>query len=189
MHSKPSDDRASPPIVPGAIVLLLLAAIGGTGTTARADGQTLLKHPTPLTRITLSTDIDAPPDPDDPGTGGSFENSTYFQNKLADASQIRACVTAVRAAASAWANGLGLTPAFEEIRFASVSIHYVKPGLNGLFSIDYQVEGGVKAKVRVDFYRLDATEISPEAVPELLGTYRIADLQDALDRALRCAPK
>ena len=49
MHSKPSDDRTSPPIVPGAIVLLLLAAIGGTGTPARADGQKLFKHPTPLT--------------------------------------------------------------------------------------------------------------------------------------------
>jgi hypothetical protein len=189
VHSKPLDDRTFPPIIPGAIVLLLLAVIGGTGTPARADGQKLFKHPTPLTRITLSTDIDAPPDPDDPGTGGSFENSTYFQNKLADPSQIRACVAAVKAAASAWANGLGLTPAFEEIKGAAMSIHYVKPELSGLFAIDYQVEGGIKAKVRVDFYRLDATEVRPEAVQELLGTYRIAGLQDALDRALRCAPK
>ena len=38
-----------------------------------------------------------------------------------------------------------------------MSIHYVKPELSGLFAIDYQVEGGIKAKVRVDFYRLDAT--------------------------------
>jgi hypothetical protein len=70
-----------------------------------------------------------------------------------------------------------------------VTIQYVKPGLNGLFSINYQVEGGIKAEVRVDFYRLDATEVRPEAVPELLGTYRIADFQDALDKALKCVTK
>ena len=49
VHSKPLDDRTFPPIIPGAIVLLLLAVIGGTGTPARADGQKLFKHPTPLT--------------------------------------------------------------------------------------------------------------------------------------------
>ena len=67
-------------------------------------------------------------------------------------------------------------------------IHYVKPELSGLFAIDYQVEGGIKAKVRVDFYRLDATEVRPEAVQELLGTYRDSGPQDALEK-LRCAPK
>jgi hypothetical protein len=136
VHPKPSRDRTvSPPIIPGAIVLVLAAEFGGAGTLTRAAGETPLRHPTPLTRITLSTDIDAPLDAEDPGSGGSFDNSAYFQNKLADVSQIRACVADVRAAASTWAKGVGLTPAFEEVKSASLSIHYVKPSLQGLFAV------------------------------------------------------
>jgi hypothetical protein len=34
-----------------------------------------LRNPLPLTRIKLVTELDAPIDKDDPGTGGSFDNS------------------------------------------------------------------------------------------------------------------
>lgn len=46
----------------------------------------ILKNPLPLTRVALLTDLDAPADDVDPGTGGAFDNTAFFQNKLTDAS-------------------------------------------------------------------------------------------------------
>lgn len=186
MGRKPSHNRR---VVDISFVLALLVAIGESETSPQAADRKLPSHPTPLTRITLSSDVDSPVDADDPGTGGAFNNTAYFQNKLANASQIRVCVNSVKAAASVWAAGLGLTPAFEEVKPAAFSIHYVKPSLSGLFAVSYQVDDGVKAKVRVDFYRLDGSQVEPETVQQLLGSYKIADFQDALDKALRCDTK
>jgi hypothetical protein len=186
MGRKPSHNRG---VVNTSFIVGLLAAIGESATLSQAGVGKLPSHPTPLTRITLSSNVDAPVDADDPGTGGAFNNTAYFQNKLANASQIRVCVNSVKAAASAWAAGFGLTPAFQEVKPAAFSIHYVKPSLSGLFAVEYQVDDGVKAKVRVDFYQLDGSEVEPETVQELLGSYKIADFQDALDKALRCDTK
>jgi hypothetical protein len=145
-----------------------------------------LKNPLPLTRITLVSDIDAPLDKDDPGTGGSFDNSAYFQNKLADEKAIAVCVDQIEASSAGWAKSVGLSRSFRERQPTSLSLHYGKPDLPGIFTVNYTVTEKVQAKVRVDFYRLDGSMQSPEAAKPLLTTYQIASFQDSLDKALQC---
>jgi hypothetical protein len=160
--------------------------ITGAALAASACFAKPLTNPLPLTRITLVTDIDTPIDKDDPGTGGSFDNSAYFQNKLADEKAIAVCVDQIEASSTQWAKSVGLTRSFRERQPNSLSVYYGKPNLPGIFAVYYTVTEKIQAKVRVDFYRLDGSKQSPEAAKPLLITYQIATFQDSLDRALQC---
>ncbi len=143
----------------------------------------------PLTSVALVADLDAPPDKDDPGTGGSFETGAYFQTRLSDARSIQACIDPIERAASDWAAGLGLARSLRDRTGAGLTLHYAKTGVAGFFAVIYHVEQQVKARVRVDFIILDGTTQSPELARDLLGTYRIAALEDALDKAIKCNGK
>jgi hypothetical protein len=95
-------------------------------------------------------------------------------------------MSSVEKAAANWASGLGLSRADRDQAASALTLHYAKPGLKGFFAVNYQVDQGVKERVRVDFILLDGSSRSPELARELLGTYRISALQDALDAALKC---
>ena len=145
-----------------------------------------LMNPLALTQIKLVSDVDAPDEPDDPGTGGSFDNSNYFQNKLADDAAIGACIDEIEASAISWAGTVGLTRGFRDRKPSSLTLHFSKPDLQGIFTLRYAVAERVQAKVRVDFYRLDGAPQAPEAARPLLNAYRIATFQDGLDKAILC---
>lgn len=139
-----------------------------------------------MTSISLVTDIDAPPEDDNPGTGGAFDNAAYFQNKLADPTAVSACTDRIETSATHWAQTTGLDRSFRERQTTSLVLHYVKPGMPGLFALNYTVTERVKARVRVDYFSLNGTKQSPEIVKELISTYQIAAFQDDLDKALIC---
>lgn len=159
--------------------MFLLTAL--LGESAAADRKEV-----PLTSIALVADLDAPIDKVDPGTGGSFETGAYFQTRLADARSIQTCMDPIEHAASDWATGLGLVRSLRDRTGESLTLHYAKTGLAGFFAVTYRVELQVKARVRVDFIILDGTQRSPELARDMLGTYRIAALQDAFDKAIKC---
>jgi hypothetical protein len=158
--------------------------LAGTALSA-ARGQQAL----PLTSVALQGSIDAPLDPDDPGTGGGFSTSSFFKTRLADPGAIGACAARIEEAAAGWARGLNLSRSLRDLSASDLTLHFSRSGLPGFFAVSYRVEARVRARVRVDFYRLDGEAQAPETVQELLGPYRIAALQDALDEAIRCGGK
>ena len=165
------------------IATVLLA--GGQVIAQPSTGQ-VLQNPLPLARTVIVTDIDAPPETDDPGTGGGFDISSYFQNKLTSPANLSACIADVETAVSQWAMGLGLSRTLKQSQPASLMLHYVKDDLPGLFAIAYDVTEGIRARIAVDFYSLDGAERAPELAIELNTTFRVAELQDALDIAMSC---
>lgn len=166
-------------------LLFSIAVVAALNGAVDADDQ-VLQNPLPLTRVALVSDLDAPLDPDDPGTGGGFQIGTYFQTKLASANAIATCTDGIETTVAAWAKALGLTRMLKDRTATTLSLHYSKTDLPGLFSVRYAVKAQATAQVRVDYYRLDGAEQAPESALDLLDPYRIAALQDDLDKALRC---
>jgi hypothetical protein len=163
-----------------ASLAMLLVSGAGAQPPSEADRRTV-----PLTSVALVASLDAPPDPDDPGTGGGFETQAYFETRLADARAIHACMDPIEHAVADWSGRMGLFRDLRDRTASSLTLHYVKSGLAGFFAVTYRVEQQVKARVRVDYILLDGTR-SPELARDLLSTYQIASLQTSLDGALRC---
>ncbi|MGH2343541.1 hypothetical protein ACRC7T_18945 [Segnochrobactraceae bacterium EtOH-i3] len=137
----------------------------------------------------MSADLDIPPFADDPGTGGGFEAETYFLTRLVDAESIRSCLDPVEQVAADWAGGFGLVRNLRDRTATTLTLHYGKGGMPGFFSVSYQIENSIKARVRVDYIALDGSTRSPEFARDLLDTYSIAKFQTSLDAALRCKGK
>jgi hypothetical protein len=150
-------------------------------------GSEGLSNPLPLMRTALVTDIDAPISDDDPGTGGGFETSTYFQAKLAAPSAIMICIDAIEHTATKWAGDVGLVRGFKERGETTLTLHYTKADLPGLFAMRYEVKALSSAFVRVDYYSLDGSKQAPETAAALLDRYHISSFQDDLDKALFCS--
>lgn len=165
----------------GVLVVLTLALNHPMAARAQDTGGTV-----PLTSEALVADLDAPLDPDDPGTGGGFEIGAYFQTRLTDGRAIRSCADTIERAAGGWATDQGLSVALRERTDVGLTLHYVKPGVPGFFSVIYRVERQVRARVRVDYIALDGTRRSPELALELIDTFHIAAAQKAMDAAVRC---
>lgn len=146
------------------ITLVALLLVWTTVARAQPGGQQAV----PLTSVSLIADIDTPPYPDDPGTGGGFETQAYFQTRLGGS--IGVCLDPIEQATAGWAKDLGLNRALRDRTATALTMHYGKVDLPGFFSVRYQVEQSIKARVRVDYVMLDGTTRSPEFARELLQT-------------------
>jgi hypothetical protein len=142
--------------------------------------------PTPLTSIAADSNLDAPADPANPGTGGAFDNSSYFRNRLTSTAAIAACAAKIEAAAAAWAGQFALMRSGREAEPTSLILDYQRAGLRGLFEVAYKVDLGTHARVTVNFYGQDGSQLDPATIQTFLKTYDIAQFEDALDIALRC---
>ncbi len=87
------------------------------------------------TSIGAVSSLDAPPDPDDPGIGGGFEQVSYFRNrfipKLAD------CTAQIEAVYRDWASNRDLIIPLHESTAGNVLIHATWDGLNGIFEMSF----------------------------------------------------
>ena len=142
--------------------------------------------PTPLTSIGAVSNPDAPADPDDPGTGGSFETTSYFRNRLTSPTAIAACASMIEKVALAWAGKFSLSRAFRELHPTGLTLRYVKGDLKGLFELTYRVELQTHARVTMNFYAQDGSVLDPASIQSMLTQYQIGMLEDSLDAALRC---
>lgn len=164
-----------------AIGMLLLTANAGP------PGQQHLRK-TPLTSVEAVTDIDAPKDPDDPGTGGGIDGSNYFSRKLA--AKLNDCTAQIRSTSDAWTRANQLHVIKADQQPGNLLIHATGPDLEGFFEITYRVKlDQQRARFTVFFYRLDGTQVEPAAIHTLLKTYKIDDFQDNMTRALLCGDK
>jgi hypothetical protein len=141
---------------------------------------------TPLTSIGAVSDPDAAVDLDDPGTGGSFDSTTYFRNRLTSPAAIAACASSIQQVAAAWASKFTFSESFREMRPNGLTLQYVKVGVKGLFEFTYRVQFQTRARVTLNYYAQDGSLLEPSAIQTLLSRYSIGPLEDSLDSALRC---
>ncbi|MBB5057419.1 hypothetical protein HDF16_002125 [Granulicella aggregans] len=140
---------------------------------------------TPLTSVEAVTDIDAPKDPNDPGTGGGMDAATYFSRKLAP--KLGDCTSRIRSTANDWIQVSHLQATKTEQQPGDLLIHATKPDLQGFFEIIYRVRlKEQRARVTVFFYKLDGTQLEPATILPLLKAYKIGDFEEKLTQALLC---
>ena len=143
---------------------------------------------TPLTSVEAVTDIDAPKDPDDPGTGGGIDGSNYFSRKLA--AKLNDCTTQIRSTSDTWVRTNQLHVLKADQTPGNLLIHVTGDNLQGFFEITYRVKlDQQRARFTVFFYKLDGTQVEPAAIHSLLTTYKIDDFQDKLTQSLLCGGK
>jgi hypothetical protein len=145
------------------------------------------QHPqkTPLTSVEAVTDLDAPRDADDPGTGGGIDGADYFSRKLA--AKLNDCTAQIRSATDTWARANQLHVIKADQQPGNLLIHATRADLEGFFEITYRVKlDQQRARFTVFFYKLDGTQVEPAAIHTLLKTYKIDGFQDNLTRALLC---
>ncbi len=165
----------------GTFLALALPCLSGSG-----NGDTHRGKATPLTSVGAVSNLDAPVDPDDPGVGGSFDTSTYFRNRLTSAAAIAACASIIEKVATAWAQKFSLARAFRELHPTGLTLQYVRGDLQGLFEFKYKVELQTHARVSLNFYSQDGSMLDPASIQSFLTRYKIGQLEDSLDEALRC---
>lgn len=166
------------------VVAVFGAILGFLGLAAHAAKPKGM--PTPLTSVGAVSNPDAPSDPDDPGTGGSFETTSYFRNRLTGSAAIADCASMIEKVAVAWAGKFSLSRSFRELHPRGLTLQYVKGDLKGLFELTYKVELQTHARVTVNFYAQDGSMLDPASIQSMLTQYQIGMLEDSLDVALRC---
>ena len=169
-------------------VFLLVLVIAITQSLPLGEPNSALSNDiprTPLTSIGAVSSLDAEPDPLDPGTGGGFDQQSYFQNrfipKLAD------CTNEMEKAFVDWTKSKKLVLVRREAALGSILIHATRDGIGGLFELSYTVDTKFeRARVSVNYFNKDGTAMEPVLIKGLLETWDIADLQDSLDAVIRC---
>lgn len=140
---------------------------------------------TPLTSVEAVTDIDAPKDPDDPGTGGGMDASNYFSRKLA--AKLSDCTSQIRTVSERWVHDQKLHVISVANKPGDLTIDASQPDLQGFFEVVYRVKlPDERARVTVFFYTADGTPQDPAMIDKLLKTYKIDGFQDNLTHALFC---
>jgi hypothetical protein len=168
----------------GAALLLSIAASYFLCQSATASPQKKPRR-TPLTSIEVVTSIDAPKDPDDPGTGGGIDAANYFSRRLA--SKIATCTGQIRSTAQTWANQDQLTIVKLNQRPGDLLMHMTKADLSGFFELTYRVNlQQERARVTLFFYSSDGSRHEPSAIRSLLNTYQVGTLEDKLTQAILC---
>lgn len=155
-------------------------------TRAQDDGH--LTERTPLTSIGLVTDIDAPPDPDDPGLGGGFDAVNYFENLLG--TRIGACSQQLEAVTAQWIGQHHLSILLQETGPARLLVHAARSGERGFFEVSYRFDEAQKrARVTLYFVGAEGRLLEPSAIATLLDEYGVEAFQDSLRSAIRCGDK
>jgi hypothetical protein len=160
-----------------------LLALSVVASAASAQKQPVKR--TPLTSVEAVTDIDAPKDPDDPGTGGGMDASNYFSRKLA--AKLNDCTAQIRSTTDAWVRASQLHVVKVEDQPGDLMIHATRSDLEGFFEIIYRVKlQQERARVTVFFYAPDGAQLEPATIDRLLKDYKIDEFQDKLTHALLC---
>ena len=153
--------------------------------TAFAEQDLSDLHKTPLTSVSGVTDIDAPPDPEDPGAGGGIDTTTYFRNRLLP--KLEDCTSQIETVITTWAKAHQLTTPKTEKLPGNLLIHATRGGLDGIFEVTYRVDQKrERARATVFFYSRDGERHEPAGIQRLLNDFKIAEIQDQLEKALRC---
>lgn len=140
---------------------------------------------TPLTSIGAVSSLDAPPDPDDPGIGGGFDQISYFKNRFIP--QLDDCTNQIEEVFINWTVTKGLILPRREVELGNVLIHATKDKLGGFFELIYRVDAKrERARTSVFYFFSDGSKIDPVYIKEFLENWQIAILQDDLDKALNC---
>lgn len=172
------------------MLIFVVAALlcGGGPTAARADDDDHGTDRTPLTSIGLVTDLDAPPDPDDPGYGGGFDALNYFENLLD--TKIAPCREQLEAATAMWIERHQLSMLLEETGPARLLVHAARSGERGFFEVSYRFDEAQKrARVTLYFVGAEGRLLEPSAIAMLLDEYGVEAFQDSLRSAIRCGDK
>ena len=144
-----------------------------------------LGSPTPLTSVGAVSNLEAPPDPNEPGIGGGIDHVSYFRNRFIP--QLTNCTQQVVAVYREWAGAHALQLPLQETQDGNVLMHATRAGLDGLFELTYRVDTLMeRARFTVYYYSADGARLSPLAIPTILEKWDIAALQDSLDGALSC---
>jgi hypothetical protein len=171
------------PLSIGVAFLALAVAVATAQNPGSGSKPKLIK--TPLTSVEAVTDIDAPRDADDPGTGGAADSSTYFSRRLA--AKVANCTQLIRTEAAAWAKQYQLGVNKLDQESGDLLMQMTKPDLGGLFELTYRVKlKEERARVTLFFYSLDGARHEPAGINKLLTDYKIADFQDLLTKGLLC---
>jgi hypothetical protein len=138
-----------------------------------------------LTSIGATSSLGAPPDPDDPGLGGGFDQVSYFRNRYIP--DLEDCTDRIAAVFTDWAKARALMLPRKEVTLGSIVMHATTAELKGIFELVYRIRnGGESARVTVFYFAKDGSRFDPVSVKELLEVWSIADLQDELDGAIAC---
>jgi hypothetical protein len=176
------DDSMNPKRASYGVALALLELAVGVAV-AQNPKPKLTK--TPLTSVEAVTDIDAPRDPDDPGTGGAVDSSNYFSRRLA--AKIGNCTDRIRSETDAWAKKYQLGVSKVDRQPGDLLMHMTKPDLAGFFELTYRIAlHQERARVTLFFYSKDGARHEPAGIKKLLTDYKIDDLQDLLTKGLLC---
>jgi len=168
-----------------AVVAVAIVALALATAAAQSPGSKPKLIKTPLTSVEAVTDIDAPRDPDNPGTGGAVDSSTYFSRRLA--AKVANCTDHIRSDASAWAKKYQLSVSKVDQEPGDLLMQMTKPDLAGLFELTYRVKvKQERARVTLFFYSEDGARHEPAGINKLLTDYKIADFQDLLTKGLLC---
>jgi hypothetical protein len=167
----------------GVVLALLTLVVGVAVAQNRASKPKLTK--TPLTSVEAVTDIDAPRDPDDPGTGGAVDSSNYFSRRLT--AKIGNCTDRIRSETDTWAKKYQLGVSKVDDQPGDLLMHMTKPDLAGFFELTYRVAlHQERARVTLFFYSKDGARHEPAGIKKLLTAYKIDDFQDLLTKGLLC---
>jgi len=153
---------------------------------AAASDISLPENRSPLTSIGAVEDFDAPPDPEDPGSGGGFDAETYFQNVVL--AKVASCPEGVLREFLAWSRGhsLSLIKTVEEP--AALLAYAALAAPSGVLELVYRFNATQKrSRVTLYFYSGDGSKHEPSALIELLKRYDVASLQDKLRTAVACS--
>lgn len=166
------------------VALALLALAVAVAPAQSRDAKPKLTK-TPLTSVEAVTDIDAPRDPDDPGTGGAVDSSGYFSRRLI--ARIENCTDRLRSETGAWARNHELVVSKVDRQPGDLLMQMTKPDLAGLFELTYRVNLKLeRARVTLFFYSLDGARHELAGIKKLLTDYKIDAFQDVLTKGLLC---
>tara|TARA_R110001599_G_C12028121_1_gene639759 strand:+ start:252 stop:656 length:405 start_codon:yes stop_codon:yes gene_type:complete len=130
-------------------------------------------------------DVDAPPDPDDPGAGGGFDAENYFQNILVG--KISECTAGVLKALLSWSNAQTLSVQKTVQQPTSLLAFMALTTPPGVLELNYRFNTAQKrARATLFFYSTDGAQHEPAAIEALLKRYNVATLQNEIRTAIAC---
>jgi hypothetical protein len=142
-----------------------------------------LETRTPLTSVGVVTTLDGAPDPDDPGVGGGFDSASYFTNVYSNT--VASCTERINRSVDQWLADRKLMPQLRERSSSRLLVH--APAAKGFFEISYRFDVQQRrARVTLYFVGGDGAMHEPSGIMQLLTDYRIAELQEALQKAILC---
>jgi hypothetical protein len=188
MHAGQVSIRAMALVLPLMALATAPQQSGSKQPTSRQNHAKPALMKTPLTSIDAVTDIDAPRDPDDPGTGGGADYAGYFSRRLAI--KVSTCTDRIRSITDAWAKENQLVVSKSDHRSGDLLMHLVSGDLDGFFEVAYRVRlQQERARVTLFFYSTDGSRHEPSGIRQLLDRYHVGHFQDDLTKAILCGDR